>query len=1315
MFVGIVTFRPLTLCTHLRSHHLLSRHIFGLKADVKNPIHYGEDDLVIYPAGHCVIVYDPSTKQQRFLFGSDVNDPKHENAEIGALCVSPNKRFCAVAEKGTEHASIIIFDLRSFKKRKTLVFSDIACKEYVSMCFSPDSKSLVALGGPDMFIVNWQWSKSRPLQVERIDTPDPLNQVSFCPTDASRICVSGCHALFMFEVSQHATHLQQVSVADEAPKEDYTAHVWLANKHLLLGTSKGAMCLFDDSLFQGYIPTPPPLVGHHISAMVPTSRGVLVASQSGRVVAYLTHDAVPQSQAQAQAQAQAGSPNTNPYSTSTSTSLSPELKSDSSGSAGSNESTTLNFTLARVMHVDTNEKVKALALSMQEDTLCVATHSGQLLKLDRPLDIGLGIDSASTSTSSSSSSSTSTSSSSGLASDSLFSSTSTSSVLDEVKFEPLVAPFHTGPITGLAVCARKSIVASCGTDRTVRIWSFIARKQELCVRFAEVPTALALHPSGLYMLIAFPDKVKLCAITYDSIRPFKDLPIKNCIELQFANGGHLFAIAQGSNITVHSTYTCEQVTMFRGHSGAVRSLFWTCDDTAIIVASLDGTVVERRLDQVPRPEFVSKGCKFFSAVGTQDGKIYVVGDDRILREINGRTLTKSMDASVMLTQLVVSNPPERMLFAGTHNGVIRSLKFPLTGDVKDYQCHRGAVSRMRITHDDSFLVSAGDDGTIAIFAIEEEKGKIAKRDRPDALPYSDEVLVQAQDLDDQHAMMHDLEAKLEELRDNKEYSLRQKEVMYEEGLKRLGEEYTLRLDHDRAQIQMKRDERQATEADLQEKLFTIRAKSNAVLAQYSVDHQKLLMKEVHRLQGLHQELEKSRASREQRLRQRRADHANNIATLKSNLEAEIAREKALCQQAREDEATERRIFVEYKSQMEEDLDEEIDHLVSKFNRKLETDRDTTQRLKGANSVIQKKLIVLENDVAEIEKAKKQMASTEEELREHIQDLKHKLDDQKRTIMKRDQLIADKERRIYELKKSNQGLEKYKFVLDFQIKELKRQIEPREMEIAEMRETVAQLESRLEAFHRHNGGLEDEVYSMRKRIRARMRAILRVRGQCRFLYREAEAMRLGTTKAVAQLQNPNELTAMVENLKQTYVADSTQSTKVDSLVGQEYARQRAFLNKSYQVVKQRLSRDTKARMTDNTRVMQENVALIKEINQMRREIKMMMQVRRQRDLLASTAAGSSGGGARGASGRLGRSLKGASGSLGSTHGGAAGGDAAGENVSGDANGASGDAADPIDAFDEDEARKIVAVQKQTIARLRTLIADREGASVLVNTR
>ena len=55
-------------------------------------------------------------------------------------------------------------------------------------------------------------------------------------------------------------------------------------------------------------------------------------------------------------------------------------------------------------------------------------------------------------------------------------------------------------------------------------------------------------------------------------------------------------------------------------------------------------------------------------------------------------------------------------------------------------------------------------------------------------------------------------------------------------------------------------------------------------------------------------------------------------------------------------------------------------------------------------------------------------------------------------------ITLQEKRIYDLKKKNQELEKFKFVLDYKIKELRRQMEPRENEIKRMKEQIKKVQT-----------------------------------------------------------------------------------------------------------------------------------------------------------------------------------------------------------------------------------------------------------------
>merc|ERR1711943_134498 len=78
------------------------------------------------------------------------------------------------------------------------------------------------------------------------------------------------------------------------------------------------------------------------------------------------------------------------------------------------------------------------------------------------------------------------------------------------------------------------------------------------------------------------------------------------------------------------------------------------------------------------------------------------------------------------------------------------------------------------------------------------------------------------------------------------------------------------------------------------------------------------------------------------------------------------------------------------------------------------------------------------------------------------------------IRERDKTISDKEHRIFALKKQNQELEKFKFVLDYKIKELKAQIDPKNDDIAGMKQQIRAMDFELEEYCRKNKQLELDI-------------------------------------------------------------------------------------------------------------------------------------------------------------------------------------------------------------------------------------------------
>ena len=91
-----------------------ARHTFGIKADVKDNICYLDEQTVIYPSGHNIVIFNTEQKTQKFIPGT-------ENTEgITAMAVSPNHKYVAVAERAKEgeKAQVTIYDLHTQKRRK---------------------------------------------------------------------------------------------------------------------------------------------------------------------------------------------------------------------------------------------------------------------------------------------------------------------------------------------------------------------------------------------------------------------------------------------------------------------------------------------------------------------------------------------------------------------------------------------------------------------------------------------------------------------------------------------------------------------------------------------------------------------------------------------------------------------------------------------------------------------------------------------------------------------------------------------------------------------------------------------------------------------------------------------------------------------------------------------------------------------------------------------------------------------------------------------------------------------------------------------
>ena len=109
------------------------------------------------------------------------------------------------------------------------------------------------------------------------------------------------------------------------------------------------------------------------------------------------------------------------------------------------------------------------------------------------------------------------------------------------------SPFHKQEITGMDICLRKQLVATC-SKRFINIWNYADRRldiQYMCPPGDELK-AIALHPSGFHLVVAIGDNIKFFNILSETIAEYPpSFQLKSCQEIKFSHGGHLFACAVG--------------------------------------------------------------------------------------------------------------------------------------------------------------------------------------------------------------------------------------------------------------------------------------------------------------------------------------------------------------------------------------------------------------------------------------------------------------------------------------------------------------------------------------------------------------------------------------------------------------------------------------------------------------------------------------------------------------------------------------------------------------------------------------------------
>ncbi|CAM9100917.1 unnamed protein product [Ectocarpus sp. 6 AP-2014] len=809
---------------------------------------------------------------------------------------------------------------------------------------------------------------------------------------------------------------------------------------------------------------------------------------------------------------------------------------------------------------------------------------------------------------------------------------------DTMNFERMAGPFPipTAPtrpgggttgvpssrITGVSVAVWKPLVATVGMDKALRLWNFQDKSSELISFFDAAPLAVSLHPSGLYLLVSFGEKVRLYSILMEDVRELKEFVVKHCRVVCFSGGGQYFSFSHNAQILVYETFTCNLVTSLKGHQGRIRSIVWKERDRRILTASSEGqvylweTCTGKRL-----PDIYQARCALHAASATRDfSRQFCVGDDMQIRELN--LVKASPEAATGVRALVSTNVPfgvlqvadkVKMLFAGIAQpgmpGGIRA--YPIgqgAGNFQEYGCLSLAVSCMVLNHDGSLLFVGGEDGVLAMYCVAEDPKTAERKARErDAVEYMEEILVTKTDIKVQSKQMQGLKNAVDELMLNNEYQLRLKDMNYKEKTREITDKFTVEVEMDRRCYGELLDERKNMELTYEERIAQLQDQHAEERTGLEAQHRNKINAEINRYQAMVQEKEELSRKWDEENQSLVDAHTEALQKVIEEYDKKVEEEQSQQRELALEKEKMAAAFDNLKNLVEEDADTETEYVKTKFMAKLAAEKEATLRLKGENGIMKKKFSRLSKQVEDQKEDMTTLQERQRDLFETIKSLEKDIQGHKKEIREREETIADKEKRIYDLKKKNQELEKFKFVLDYKIKELKRQIEPRENEIAHMRNQIEEMDLELEQYHKSNSALDLMIGELR----------LKVDGMQKELHTQNKRLEEGARFAE---HFHNDLRAAVQNmatddnraLKKAMVAlyklynndNPVASVKrgEDGDVQREYNRQRKHLERNVEALKSSIDKDMRMFHQDRSRLNRENVMLTREINDLRRTAK-----------------------------------------------------------------------------------------------------------------
>lgn len=818
------------------------------------------------------------------------------------------------------------------------------------------------------------------------------------------------------------------------------------------------------------------------------------------------------------------------------------------------------------------------------------------------------------------------------------------------------ASHHYGPVRDISASIAKSLLASIGEDKHLRLWDYENDWQgRLSHRFLEMPQTVALHPFGVQVAVGFRESLKVYFILYDRLSAALDIGCKNCSAVAYSSSGKYLAAANGNVVVVYNAFTLKQVYALIGHSGLLTSITWECEDTMLVTSCVAGfAYVWNLLTNYSREvEYSNRQARCEQASYDSNLDLFVMlSNDNCLRVYNEKgssLMVQDTPIDCVYTCFLLSKELQ-VLILGTNRGTVQVKLWPILelrdsggslmsqAELIEFYVSTKAVTKLELSHDRQFLFCSSEDGSIFVMNVKQiQEGGALSSENSEAEQFKTKNLLSSLDVMTMNSLdlipqsqLGQSEFQIKELQERiRTIEADKKEELQVKDDEAIAQVRTLTMQHE-AKHTGNRKVQQDLEALIQREreqhaaaLTSMKELHETATAAIEARHNLRFKDELERYDRLKDDYEELKLQYSTELEEILAFHKDTLATVESQYKERLAEVQGAYHKMLNDMRSDGEKYEAIIMQIEEEYEKEIANIRSELKCELDEERSKTHKYVSDNKKLQK----IWREVTQTTTDNEQRYS---ELEQRFTTLQHEADatrdmmnKMKGQLEERDELIKRKESTIKELRSFNIHLQNFRFVLDQKIKTLRDERISDEDKLMKLQDDIRDMYNELlEEFNQiHHAkeevkGLRMKNKGYKKRNEAQLKDLLDSRHRLT-LFQSDLAQLIRTT-------DKDELIFRLKDLYDKHVANSdllkVEATEVSSTqdiiaqieqanlknVRQEILYQNDRMKTRLVAAQKTTKRLHKERADDILRKQHENAQLIKECNDLRNDKQLLLK-------------------------------------------------------------------------------------------------------------